>query len=61
MLLPHPYYRNNQQLKINATLTLGNIDLNLGNSQQGIINYKKAAVLGHKGIQDWLKKNGHEW
>ena len=23
--------------------------------------YKKAARLGHQGIQDWLKENGHDW
>jgi len=39
--------------------------INLGNTYSNfdktLIYYKKAARLGDKGIQDWLKKNGHEW
>jgi tetratricopeptide (TPR) repeat protein len=31
------------------------------NPDKALIYYKKAARLGHKDIQDWLKKNGHEW
>ena len=26
-----------------------------------ISNYKEATRLGHQAIQDWLKKNGHDW
>ena len=39
--------------------------INLGNTYSNfdktLIYYKKAARLGHKGVQDWLKKNGYEW
>ena len=31
------------------------------NFNKALIHYKKAARLGDKGLQDWLKKNGYEW
>ena len=31
------------------------------NFDKALIYYKKAARLGLKGIQDWLKENGYEW
>jgi tetratricopeptide (TPR) repeat protein len=39
---------------------LGNAYYN-SNFDKALIYYKKAARLGDKGIQDWLKRNGHEW
>ena len=32
-----------------------------GKPELQLSNYKKAARLGHKSVQDWLKKNGHDW
>jgi hypothetical protein len=32
-----------------------------GKPELQLSNYKKAARLGHQGVQDWLKKNGHDW
>tara|TARA_B100001146_G_scaffold75587_1_gene67060 strand:- start:65 stop:277 length:213 start_codon:yes stop_codon:yes gene_type:complete len=32
-----------------------------GDPELQISNYKEAARLGHQTIQDWLKKNGHDW
>ena len=32
-----------------------------GDKSGGMEDTKKAARLGHKGAQDWLKENGHEW
>jgi tetratricopeptide (TPR) repeat protein len=33
----------------------------LGDKSGGMEDTKKAARLGHKGAQNWLKKNGYEW
>ena len=32
-----------------------------GDPELQISNYKEATRLGHQAIQDWLKKNGHDW
>ena len=34
---------------------------NQGNTTKAIQSFEKAARLGHKGAQDWLKKKGHDW
>ena len=49
----NPFYAN-------AYANLGNA-YHQGNFNKALIHYKKAARLGHKGVQDWLKKNGYEW
>ena len=40
---------------------LGSAYYNQGNPELRLSNYKKAARLGEKTVQDWLKKNGHDW
>ena len=44
-----------------AYYNLGNAYYDQGNLTKAIQSFEKAARLGHKGAQDWLKKNGHDW
>jgi tetratricopeptide (TPR) repeat protein len=46
---------------VNAYNNLGNAYSKQGKPELKILNYKKAARLGHKSVQDWLKKNGYDW
>ncbi len=40
---------------------LGSTEGEAGNKGQKISNYRKAARLGSKFCQDWLKENGYDW
>ena len=44
-----------------AYVNLGVAYAKQGNFDKALIHHKKAARLGHKGIQHWLKENGYEW
>ena len=44
-----------------AFYNMGNAYFDHGKPKLRLSNYKKAARLGHKTVQDWLKKNGHSW
>ena len=59
-----PFYLRAIELKPDYAAAYWNRSIakdSLGDKSGGMEDTKKAARLGHKGAQNWLKKNGYEW
>jgi antitoxin component YwqK of YwqJK toxin-antitoxin module len=58
-----PLYEKSIELDPDNATAYTNLGIVYYNSNfdKALIYYKKAARLGHKRAQDWLKKNGYEW
>ena len=57
-------YEKAIELKPDSPLSyynMGHVYSKLDKPELRILNYKKAANLGQKGAQDWLKKKGYDW